>query len=101
MFRLREQVRRHEIWRGAAVGDHQHFRRAGRHINCRAVETLADLAFRLGDKRVAGAKNFVHFWHGFAAERQSGNGLGTADVEDFLHAAQLRSVKDFIRDRRW
>jgi hypothetical protein len=85
---------------GAAVGNHQHFRRAGRHIDGRAVQTLADLAFGFGHVSVARAKDFIDLRHRFGAERQGGNRLRAADVKDGLHAAQLRGIEDLIGNRR-
>ncbi|ESH96950.1 GDP-mannose mannosyl hydrolase NudD [Salmonella enterica subsp. enterica serovar Agona str. 632182-2] len=69
-------------------------------IDSRAVEALADLTLGFGYKGVAGAKNFIHFRYGLAAEGQSGNRLRAADVKDFLHATQLRRIEDFISDGR-
>ena len=99
MFRLGKQVGRDEIRRGAAVGNHQHLRRAGRHIDGRAVQTLADLTLSLGHIRIARAKDFVDLGNGFRAECQGGYRLRAAHFIDRLHAAQLRRVKDLVGNR--
>ncbi|SAJ32282.1 Uncharacterised protein [Enterobacter cloacae] len=99
MFGLREQVRGHEIRCSAAVGNHQHFRRTGRHINRRAVQTLADLTLRFGHVGIARAKDFVDLRNGYCPERQGRNRLRTAHFIDRLHAAQLRRIQDLVGDR--
>ena len=98
---LRKQVGGHEIRRCAAVGNDQHFRRTGWHVNCRAVKTLADLALGFGHKGIARAKNLVNLRDGLCAKGQRGNGLRTAHVKHLLHAAQFRGVKDLVGNRRW
>jgi hypothetical protein len=100
VFRLRQQVGGDKVRVGAAVGDHQHFRRAGRHVDGRAVQTLADLAFGFRDVSVARAKDFIHLRHRLGAESQRGNRLSAADVEDCAHAAKLGRVKNLIGNRR-
>ena len=100
VLRLGKQVRGDEIRGGAAVGDHQHFRRPGGHIDSRAVKTLADLALGFGHEGVARAKDFIDLRHRFGAERQGGNRLRAADVKDIAHAAQLGGIEDFIGNRR-
>ena len=99
MLGLREQVRGHEIRCSAAVGNHQHFRRTGRHINRRTVQTLTDLALRFGNVCVTRAKDFVDFGNRLRPERQGGNRLRAAHFIDRLHAAQLRRIQDLIGDR--
>ena len=66
---------------------------ARRHIDSRAVKTLADLALGFGHEGV-GAKDFIDFRHRFGAERQGGNRLRAADVKDIAHAAQLGGIED-------
>ncbi len=92
MFRLRQQVGGDEVRVGAAVGDHQHFRRAGRHVDGRAVQTLADLAFGLRDVSVTRAKILSTFGTD-SVPGEGGDGLRAADVKDGFHAAQLRGVR--------
>ena len=100
MFRLRQQVRGDKVRVGAAVGDDQHFRRAGRHVDGCAVQTLADLAFGFRDVSVARAKDFIYLRHRLGTEGEGGDGLGAADVKDGFYAAQLRGIEDLIGNRR-
>ncbi|MNS64292.1 hypothetical protein D3C72_974130 [compost metagenome] len=101
VFGLREQVRGHKVRRRAAVGNHQHFRRARRHVNRRTVQTLADLAFGFSDVGIPRPKNLIDFRHGFGAKREGGDGLRPACFKDVLHAAQFCRVEDLIGNRRW
>ncbi|MNP37049.1 hypothetical protein D3C76_1304730 [compost metagenome] len=100
MLCLGEQIGGHEIRRRAAVGDNKHFRRAGRHIDGRAVQPLADLTLGFGHKGVARPEDFIHPRHRFGAQRQRRDSLRPADVENLLHAAQLRGIQNFIGNRR-
>ena len=100
MFRLRQQVRGDKVRVGAAVGDDQHFRRAGRHVDGCAVQTLADLAFGFRDVSVARAKDFIHLRHRLGTEGEGSDGLGAADVKDGFYAAQLCGIEDLIGNRR-
>jgi hypothetical protein len=97
VFRLRQQVGGDKVRGGAAVGDHQHFRRAGRHVDGRAVQTLADLAFGFRDVSVARAKDFIHLRHRLGAEGEGGDGLGAADVKDgFRRTAARQRISSAI-----
>ncbi|STR47855.1 Uncharacterised protein [Klebsiella oxytoca] len=87
VLRLGKQIRGDEIRGCAAVGDHQHFRWPGGHIDSRAVKTLAHLTLGLGDEGVARAKDFIDFRHRLRAEGEGGNCLRAADVKDIAHAA--------------
>ena len=100
MFGLRKQIGSNKVRRRAAVGDNQHFRRARRHVDSRAVKTLADLTFGFGHIRIAWPEDFIDLRNRFGTQRQSGNGLRAAHVEHLFYATQLRGVEDFIGNRR-
>ncbi len=99
VFRLRQQVRGDKVRVGAAVGDHQHFRRAGRHVDGCAVQTLADLAFGFRDVSVARAKDFIHLRHRLGTEGEGGDGLAPPTLK-MVYAAQLCGIEDLIGNRR-
>ncbi|MNV17151.1 hypothetical protein D3C71_1079340 [compost metagenome] len=100
MLGLRKQIGSDKIRCCAAVGNHQHFRRTGRHINRHTVQTLADLAFRFGHIRIAWPKNFIDLRHRLGAKRQSGNGLSATHFKNILNTAQFCGIQNLIGNRR-
>ena len=100
MFCLRKQVGGNKVRRRAAVGDNQHFGRASRHVDGRAVKTLADLTFGFGHIRIARPEDFIDLRNRFGAQRQRGNSLRATHIKHLFYTTQLRGVENFIGNRR-
>ena len=80
VFGLAEQVHRHPVGGGAAVGDDEDFGGAGHHVDADDAEHAA---FGGGDEGVARAGDFIDLRYGLGAVGEGGNRLRAADGEDF------------------
>jgi hypothetical protein len=85
VFGLREQVDRHPVRIGRGIGDDQHLRRAGHHVDADHAEHAA---LGGGDIGVAGADDLVHLRHRLRAVGQRRHGLGATDGEYAVHTGQ-------------
>ncbi|MOA43990.1 hypothetical protein D3C78_1662110 [compost metagenome] len=101
MFGLRQEIGSDKRRGCAAVGDHQHLRRACGHIDGRTVQALADLTFGFGHEGVTRPEDFRYPWHRIRAKRHGGNRLRATDLEHFLHATEFGGIQDLIGNRRW
>ena len=94
---LGEQVDRHPVGIGRAVGDDQHLRRAGHHVDADDAE---DAALGAGDVGVAGTDDLVHLRNGLRAVGQRRDGLRAADGEHAIDAGQMGSGQHQLRSSR-
>ena len=85
---LRQQVGGDECGIGAGIGDHQHFRRAGRHVDGDRA-AVRDLLLGFGDVAVAGPEQLVAARTDAGAEGHRRDRLGAAELE---HARRCRSA---------
>ena len=87
MLGLRQEIGGNPVGIAGAVGDHEHFRRTGDHVD-------ADLAEHQplcrGDIGIAGADDLCDRRDGRGAPGQRGDRLRAADTIDLRHAAELR-----------
>ncbi len=90
VFGLRQQVRGDEVRIGRLIGDHQHFRRAGRQVERRAVGVGGDQLLGRRHPAVAGSEDLVDLGDGCGAIGHRRDRLRAADLEDCVDAAQLR-----------
>ena len=99
---LREKVHRDPVGVRARIGDDEHLRRAGDHVDADAPE---DAPLRRGDISVPRAHDLVDRGHGRGAESERGDRLRAADAQDPVDARerrrrQHRSVQGAIGRRR-
>ena len=73
----------------AVIGDHQHFGRTRRQVEGRAVRIGSHQLLGGRDPGIAGAEYLADFGYAAAAIGHGGDGLGAADLEHLLDAAQL------------
>ena len=71
---LRQQIGGHKGRVRTGIGDDQHFRRPGRHVDGYPVFGSGQLLGRC-DVAVAGAEDFIHRWHASSAQGQGGHSL--------------------------
>ena len=93
MLGLREEVGSHEVGPCRPVGHHHHLGGSGRHIDGSTPGTHHLLS--LGDITVAGAENLVHPTDTFGTIGHGGNGLGSAQLIDGIHATQLCGIEHY------
>ena len=87
VFGLGEEVDRRPVRIARAVGDDQHFRRAGDHVDADGAE---DAALGAGDVRVARTDDLVDLRNCLRAIGQRSHSLRAADREYPIDAGQMR-----------
>ena len=90
---LRQQVGGDEYRVRAGIGDHQHFGRAGRHVDRGAIRIGRHLQLRLGDPGIAGAEQLVAFRHAGRAVSHGGDRLRAAQLEHAVHTGEPRRIQ--------
>ena len=86
VFGLAEQIHRHPIGRGRAIGNHQNLAWASDHVY---ADDAKHAALGGGNKRVAWASDFIDLRDGFGAVSQSRHGLCAANGENLGHACHI------------
>ena len=87
MLGLGEQIRRHPLRIAFAVGDDQHLRGTGDHVDADRAEDLPFCRRHIG---VARPHDLGDGRDAFGAEGKGGNRLRAADRIDFIHAREMR-----------
>ena len=93
VFGLAEQIHRHPIGRGRAIGNHQNLARARHHVY---ADDAKHAALGGGDKRVAWASDFIDLRNGFGAVSQSRHGLCAANSENLGHACHISGCQNDV-----
>ena len=88
VLRLAQEVRSHKSGAGLTVGNDQHLRGSGNHVD---VHLSKDLLFGLSHIGVAGTNDLVHLGDRLCPVGQSGDGLGSAHLVDLGNASNLGS----------
>ena len=97
---LREQIGGDEGRIGGLIGDNQHLRGAGRHVDGGTAKIHADLAFGLGDPGVTGAEDFVDLADRIGAIGHGGDRLGATHGVDLTDTAEGGGIDDLIGNWR-
>ena len=94
---LRQEVRGYEGRVRVPVCDHEHLRRAGRHVDAHAgVGVVAHIHLARGHELVSGAEDLVHLAHALGTVRHGGDSL-RATSKDYALSADLVSDVDNFR----
>ena len=86
MLRLGEQIGGNMGGIALAIGHHQNLRRACDHIDGNQPK---DLLFRLGNKGIPRPHDLIHLGDALGSIGQCRHCLGTAHLEDAVHARDL------------
>ena len=99
VFRLAEQITRHERRLGALVRNDEHLAGARGHIDADArARVVGDDHLGRRDELVARPKDLVDFGDAFGAVGEGGDGLGAPGQDDAGGADFVRDVDDFRGD---
>ena len=86
MLGLAEQIHRHPVRRGGAIGQHQDFTGAGNHVDAHGAKDAALGCCHIG---VARAGDLVHSRDGGGAIGQCRHSLRATDGEGACHARHI------------